>query len=153
MRLSRFLTMRKRDEVNEKSEYIFGILAHNSVFSSINHADLHLLALMMDIKTKKNGELLCGRGDRATEIYILVRGEINIQTGDSFLTKSVGNVVGIYGLFRTGRTRSATVYAKGDIEYLVLDYPRFERFLLSFPEAMFNLFQVVIRDLTEAENE
>jgi CRP-like cAMP-binding protein len=63
-----------------------------------------------------------------------------------FIVKSVGEVVGEYGLF-TEEKRTATLIAKGMVEVLYLDYDRFERFLLAFPDSMYKLFEFAIRNL------
>jgi hypothetical protein len=53
-------------------------------------------------------------------------------------------------MFDNGR-RSATIWASGSTRALVLDYQRFQRFLLAFPESMRALLDETVRRLLEHE--
>jgi CRP-like cAMP-binding protein len=61
-------------------------------------------------------------------------------------------VLGEYGMF-TGERRNATVTAKGPVAVLTLDYERFRRFMIAFPEGTIALLKsAVLRQMKMRED-
>src|SRR6185436_11191243 len=92
-------------------------------------------------------------GEVATCVYAIVEGEVEVRLGDGSVVTVLrrGNVVGEYGLFQAGR-RTATVVASVPTRVLSLDYQRFRRFLLAFPESQFALLSLTVQRLMTQSN-
>lgn len=126
-------------------------LTKSEVFGSVSPEDLEFFATMFERREAKDGEVICSIGDEATDFYVVKEGQVDICThlnGPTLLTLGRSSVVGVYGLF-TGGKRTATVVAKGEVTLLTLDYERFHRFMLAFPEGTIALFKAaVLRHIT-----
>lgn len=147
IRMSRFFTIKSRETHKKEVEKIVERLKMNAIFSSISTQELNMLALMFETRHFQDGEVLCREGDDATEIYIISSGEVYICLSDGKqITRKVGSLVGEYGLFAGGK-RTATIIAHGAATVLYLDYQRFSRFLLAFPDAMFQLLKFTVQQL------
>ena len=87
-------------------------------------------------------------GEPAGEVYAVVEGALEVRLADdSVVTTAVrGNVVGEYGMFGP-HERTATVVSRGASSALALDYQRFHRFLLAFPESSLALLQLTVERL------
>jgi CRP-like cAMP-binding protein len=131
---------------NELRERI-GVLASSEVFAAVPSRELTILATLFEVITFEAGEVVFRSGEKATQIYAILDGELEMQTLDG-RTDDLrrGSVVGEYGLFGTG-TRDSTVVALRGGRALALDYARFHRFLLAFPECAFALLQLTVERL------
>jgi CRP-like cAMP-binding protein len=102
---------------------------------------------MFETITFEAGDVLFRAGEKATQIYAIVDGELEMRTLDGRSDElRRGSVVGEYGLFGTG-TRDSTVVAMRAGRALALDYARFHRFLLAFPECSFALLKLTVERL------
>ena len=101
----------------------------------------------------KENETLCELGAAAECIYVIASGRVEVRLGDDSVvaTHGRGGLVGEYGLFQLGR-RTATVVAVEATEAFALDYQRFQRFLLAFPESMFALLHATVGRLIAQSN-
>jgi hypothetical protein len=125
------------------------VLRQNVVFDSVPVEDLRVLASMFEPQHFAAGETICRAGEPATRMFAVVSGEVLVHVDESarpVATIGPGDVVGEYGLFATD-ARTATLVAEIPTELLALDYQRFERFLLAFPESMFALMQLTVKRL------
>ena len=123
------------------------VLRRNVVFDRVPVEDLRVLASMFEPQQFAAGETICRAGERATTMFAVVSGEVLVHVDDNarpVASIGPGDVVGEYGLFATD-ARTATLVAKLPTEVLALDYQRFERFLLAFPESMFALMQLTVK--------
>jgi CRP-like cAMP-binding protein len=83
-------------------------------------------------------------------MYVIRSGTVEVQLGagsDPVATMLTADVVGEYGMFRS-EGRTATLVARTDTEVLELDYQRFNRFLVAFPESMSALMELAVERLT-----
>jgi len=121
-------------------------------FDDVPPRDLEALASMFDERTFAVDEVVCRIGDRATEVFLVVAGEITaFLPGDRRRTTMVrGDMLGELGLFAS-QVRTADLVATSACRVLSLDYDRFRRFLLAFPEACLALVGASIRRFTAAE--
>jgi len=149
MRAARFMEMRTRETNQENINQVIATLKKSKIFSFISDNELFALALMFEVRQLKDGEVLCLEGDQAEEVYVVHSGNIivHLPKQHKALVKQVGDVVGEYGLFTHGK-RTAKMTAKGESTILYLDYERFTRFLLVFPEATLKLFKYTVQKLT-----
>lgn len=151
-RANRFFNMRGRGVADEQLQERMAVLRNSSVFGSVPHAELTVLATMFDQQAFADGETICRAGERADEMYVIARGAAVVEVAGQPQASQLerGEVVGEYGMFGSGR-RTATVRAVGPTVALVLDYQRFQRFLLAFPESMQALLETTVRRLLAHE--
>jgi len=121
-------------------------------FDDVPPRDLEALASMFDERTFAIDEVVCRMGDKATEVFLVVRGEITafLPGGRRGTTMVRGDLLGELGLFAS-QERTADLVATSACRLLSLDYDRFRRFLLAFPEACLALAGASIRRFTAAE--
>src|SRR5690349_15541331 len=67
------------------------------------------------------GSVLCEEGERGTQAFLLLDGEVEVQLADTTVRIGSGAVVGELATLDHRRTRNATVVAAGPIEVLVYD--------------------------------
>ncbi len=129
------------------------VLANSDVFSAVPSRELTILATMFEAIPFETGDVLFRAGDPAAQVYAIIGGELEMRTPDG-QTQSLsrGSVVGEYGLFGSG-TRDSTVLAVRPGRALALDYARFHRFLLAFPECSFALLKLTVERLLNIESQ
>jgi hypothetical protein len=148
MRASRFFNALsetvKGDELVER----LAILADSEIFAVVPDNELKILAMMFEPVWFDDGQVICRPGDPATLVYAVAEGEIEVQLRDGSSVRMLrrGSVVGEYGMFGSG-TRTATLIAHGRCRALALDYQRFLRFLLAFPESALALMRLTVEQL------
>jgi CRP-like cAMP-binding protein len=74
----------------------------------------------------------------------------NLSRCPTVATLGRSAVIGEYGIF-TGSKRTATIIAKGSVTLLALDYERFHRFMLAFPEGTIALLENAILRQVETQ--
>ena len=122
------------------------VLADSDVFAAVPSRELTILATMFETIAFDSGDVLFRAGDKATQIYAIIDGELEVRTSGRTDALRRGSVVGEYGLFGS-RARDSTVVARNAGRALVLDYARFHRFLLAFPECSFALLKLTVERL------
>jgi monoamine oxidase len=145
-RASRFFNLRiaelPADQITARTELLYSCPA----FAGINITELRLLATMFEERQLAAGEWLCREGDVAEHAWLVMAGELDVLHADSttpVATLGPGSLSGEYGLFHDAR-RTASMRARTEVTLLALDYPRFHRFLLAFPQASLALLKTVI---------
>lgn len=124
----------------------------NEAFAEVPPRELETLASMFDERSLIEGETLCRAGDAAAEMFIIAQGEVSVMVsgGKPQSKMSRGQTIGELALF-TGGQRNADMVALSPCELLVLDYERFHRFLLAFPESALALLGASISRLTATQ--
>jgi hypothetical protein len=125
---------------------IVDTLAASEPFSSVPREDLEFLSTMFEHRHFADAEVICRRGDEAKEFYVIKDGQVEIKDHaeeSTVATLGKSAVIGEYGLF-TGSKRTATIIAKGSVRLLALDYERFQRFMLAFPEGTIALLKTTV---------
>jgi CRP-like cAMP-binding protein len=127
------------------------MMLRSPVFETIPVGDLRVLAAIFDELELADGTVLCHAGDAADCVFAILSGALDvILPGDlrAVAQKRRGEVAGEYGLFLPHR--SATLRANGTTTVLKLDYEKFRKFLMVFPESMLVLFgQSVTQHVTQ----
>ena len=128
------------------------LMALNSAFDDVPPRDLEALASMFDEQFHDTGTVLCRVGDTASEVFIIMEGEVTAFLPETIRRSTMGrgDMLGELGLF-VHRERTADLVVTEPCRLLVLDYDRFRRFLLAFPEASLALLGASITRLTDAE--
>jgi CRP-like cAMP-binding protein len=126
------------------------VLAESEVFSEVPETELAVLAMMFGWVEWPDGAVNCQAGDPADAVFALAAGEVEVRLPDSgpLAVLARGGVVGEFGMFGD-RRRTATLIARGTVRALTLDYQRFERFLLAFPESLYALHRQTVRQLVD----
>jgi monoamine oxidase len=128
------------------------VLASSDVFGAVPSRELTILATMFEAIAFEAGDVLFRVGEKAAQVYAIMDGELEMRTRDGRTDPlRRGSVVGEYGLFGTG-TREATVVATRAGRALALDYARFHRFLLAFPECSFALLKLTVERLLATDS-
>jgi monoamine oxidase len=120
------------------------MMLRSRVFESIPAGDLRVLASIFSRRDLLAGDTLCEQGETAQSVFAVLEGQIEVvQHGITVAKKKVGDVAGEYGMFLPHRT--ATLRASHASTVLELDYVKFQKFLMVFPESMFVLFGQAVR--------
>ena len=148
MRASRLLNVLSSTVSEEEMESRLAVLQRSELFGAVPPNEQRILASMFEPVAFSAGEVICGEGDPADCVYVVAAGEVEVELADKWVAARVGagGVVGEYGLFEA-RHRTATVIARTGVRALRLDYQRFQRFLLAFPEAMYALLGLTVNRL------
>jgi monoamine oxidase len=153
MRASRLLNVLSSSTAPEEIAARVAILERSPLFSAVPSNELRALVAMFEPVTFEAGATICAEGDLADCVYVIDRGEVEVRVvgGHVASRRGRGGVVGEYGLFEAGH-RTATVVATSDVRALKLDYHRFQRFLLAFPEALYALLKLTVSQLVSQSN-
>jgi predicted NAD/FAD-dependent oxidoreductase len=147
-RLSRFFDLRSEELGAAAIETRCSILRASEVFETVAPNEMRLLAMMFEERSLEPGDHLCRFGDEATEVYLVTSGRLAVfnAAGLELGEARVAAVVGELGMFAAMK-RQATVTALEPTTVLVLDYPRFSRFLKAFPDALYALMRITVDKL------
>ena len=104
------MRLRRIDHVAHRLEGL-GFPAHSARQLSMGGTLLHLDA----------GAVLCQEGERGTQAFILLDGEVDVRLPDTTVRVDAGAVIGELATLDHQRTRNATVVAAGPIQVLVYD--------------------------------
>jgi monoamine oxidase len=153
MRATRWFNAMSQSVGVEEIESRLALLVNGDVFSAVPPNELRVMATMFEPVSFRAGELLCELDAPADRIYVIATGRVEVRLADGRVVASHGRggLVGEYGLFHGGR-RTATVVALESTSAFTLDYQRFQRFLLAFPESMYSLLRVTIGRLMAQSN-
>jgi len=137
---------------DEQLDDRLSVLEQNVAFEDVPPRDLEALASMLDEREHAVGDVLCRAGDTANEVFIIADGVVAAYLPDKSRRSEMarGDMAGELGLFGQ-QERTADLVVTSPCRLLVLDYDRFRRFLLAFPEASLALLGSSITRLTNAE--
>lgn len=145
-RAGRFFNLRIASMTEEELAVRTGILVQCAPFQEIEISELRLLATMLEVRHLGAGEWLCREGERAGHVFIVREGSLEVLRGNPPILLArigPGELSGEYGLFRDA-ARGSSLRAVGAAAVYTLDYQRFHRFLLAFPQASLALLKTVI---------
>jgi hypothetical protein len=145
MRASRFFGELSNAISAEELETRLAVLRESAVFSVVPPKELKVLATMFERRSFAAGECLCRAGDEATAAFLIGEGVVDVRVNDRHVASlRRSEVVGEFGMFVGGR-RTATLVAQDRCDVLLLDYQRFQRFLLACPEACVSLLKATVQ--------
>jgi monoamine oxidase len=152
-RANRFFNMVGRKLDASEVDARIALLARSAVFDSVTASDLRVLARMFERRHFRGGTDVCRAGDPARCMYAIDTGAVEVWLEgekEPVAVMGPGDIVGEYGMFLSAG-RTATLRARGDTSVLELDYERFKRYLLAFPESMLALMALTVRRLHERQ--
>ena len=123
------------------------------VFRMLPSDGLELLSEMVRVQRFSAGEIVCEQGEPASDVFVVEEGTLSVRKEGEPLPLSVmheSELFGEFGMFGRG-VRLCTVVAETESRLLSLDYERFRKFLLRFPECALALLQVAIGRFVEIE--
>lgn len=106
-----------------------------AIFKDGSSLLLSQIRITLRAKQAAADDIIVKRGDIGREMYLLVRGEVEVTEDDSSVAKTLkaGDFFGEIALLLL-TPRSATVRARTDCDLLVLDKSDFDRILCEHPE-------------------
>jgi monoamine oxidase len=122
------------------------MMVRSPVFETIPAGDLGVLAAIFARRDLADQDILCRAGDPAGHVFAVMSGRLEVilpRSDTPIAQKGPGEVAGEYGMFLP--RRSATLRARGATSVLALDYGKFQKFLMVFPESMLVLFGQAVR--------
>jgi N-acyl-L-homoserine lactone synthetase len=92
----------------------------------------------------EDGETVILTGDKGEEAFIIVQGEadVQLQNGDHIATLKEGEIFGELALL-TDEIRSADVFAKGELQVMVLPKKVFQEHLINNPKKVMGLLRLM----------
>jgi monoamine oxidase len=146
MRATRLFNVLSANLTDESLDERIKVLRKSEVFSVVPLNELKVLATMFESRDFHDGEVLFREGEPANEVYAIAEGQVQVKLADGWIVElGSGQVVGEYGMFGPPTT---TVTSRGKTRALALDYQRFHRFLLAFPECALALLKLTVGRLT-----
>ena len=136
-----------RDQLYAAKESIryFQVLQGTDLLKPLPIEQLAELAPQIKSHKMPLGKVICQKGERATRMFLLVRGEVRVYPGElnepEVATLQAGQYFGETGLL-TGQPRNASVVAGPDCELLEIDRLAFKTILAAHPEIIAELNRV-----------
>ena len=116
--------------------------------------DMNLIELFrhqIDFQELPAGQMLFKEGDRATFMYVLISGTVEIIVHDKVVeTAGSGSIVGEMAIIDLS-PRSATVIAKSDCRLFPIERERFNFLVQQKPEFALHVMRVLAHRLREAD--
>ncbi len=108
---------------------------------------IHIFDRSTDFKEFKAGDVIFSKGDEATNMYVVIEGEVEIDVLDGLVEHvEKGGFFGEMALI-TDEARSATVYAKTDCKVVPVDERRFLFMLQETPGFSLLIMRVLVERL------
>lgn len=132
------------------------LLSNSRLFSNVHSKVLESLSRYAKIKSFKNREVICRRGDIGTQMYIIAKGKVTLHTDSdegkelSFGFMNEGDIFGEIAMFDGGE-RTATVKAIEATEILVIEKRDFIPFIEREPKVAIQLLTTLASRLRSAD--
>lgn len=106
--------------------------------SELSPAEYALFAGIARPRAMRAGEVLFGRGDLGTTMYVIASGRVELDFGEDLVGKSLGprEFFGELGLLIGDHARSAQACVRADGELLEVRHEEFQRLVESRPETV-----------------
>lgn len=143
------LTDSKTDEGSDSVDFRYRLLARLELFSGLAPQQLKKLAEHCRHEAYGHEELIVKQGDRSSEMYVVERGQVRIETEvEGSPAPHIISILGRGEFFGemsmlTGEVRAASVVATEETEVLVLDRERFAPILEDSPKLAERISEVL----------
>ena len=120
-----------------------------ALFADLAPADLKAIASIAGEQFFSDGETIVQQGDRGSEMYIIVSGEVRVVSAlgneavKELARRKSGEVVGEMAII-SQEPRTATLIASGDVRCLCIDQKQFESIIRERPETSLAIMRVLI---------
>jgi HEAT repeat protein len=124
------------------------------MFANLSPVDLKQLATIAEEEIFNDGEEIAHEGDVGEVLFIIVSGEVRVNTMDSgreheIARRKAGDYVGEMAVI-SGEPRMASLIAVGDVKMLSIDHKSFEGLLRERPDVSWAVIQMLNQRLKEA---
>jgi len=121
------------DEVRRRDFVVtWGMLARVPLFSHLSASEIADIMRLLRARTIEQGDVLVRRGDRASSMYFITAGEVEIELPNQRVRLTDGTFFGEVALLRRTH-RSGTVTAMRKTRLLVLDAQDFHALIARMP--------------------
>lgn len=112
------------------------VLLRVPLFEGADSVFLNSVVMTLNARVCRPGEIVVSKGDEASEMYIINRGEVEVLDGANTVLATLheGNFFGEIGLIMS-QPRTATIRAKTKCDLFVLDRADFSRVLKDNPQS------------------
>ena len=125
------------------SETKHDLLKAVPLFATCRSRELERLSMLTDEVTMPAGRVLFNQGDNASELFIVVEGQVRVERhGSVIATRGPGEFFGEMALV-SARPRNATVTATTPIRVLVVHESGFRRLLHDSPKVQLKVLQTL----------
>ncbi|HWB60230.1 MAG TPA: mechanosensitive ion channel family protein [Chthoniobacteraceae bacterium] len=134
---------------------VLGTLRKQKFFQCMDDAQIDRMLASAKLLRYGRGEKLINQGDEGDSMFVLVNGTVDVHVNHEGMltyvtTLKTGDYFGEMSLL-TGEKRSATVIANNDCEALKVDKTSFAEVLLSNPDLLQKLSEMLARRRLETE--
>jgi CRP-like cAMP-binding protein len=119
------------------------------LFADCTNRELRRIDTLSTIITREAGHVLCRRGDMGSECFVLLDGEVDVDTGCRHYTVGPGAPLGEIALLISNGHRSATVTARTDVAVLVFSRTEFNQLMRGLPIVAHKILNEATRRLVE----
>lgn len=127
---------------------------HIPLFSSMTDPQLYEVSRLMAERWVDEGTYLCRQGERGSELYLVLDGEVEVLKGDGsekvVYVAGAGEVVGELAVL-TDLPRSATLRTKGEATILLMRGSHFRDFLRQHPHLLERVTAILAERLASSE--
>ena len=120
-----------------------------ALFADCTNRELRRIDTLSTVMTKKAGHVLCRRGEIGRECFVLLDGQVDVDTNGRHCAVDAGAPVGEIALLITNGRRSATVTAVTDVTLLVFSRVEFTELMQGFPIVAHKILNEATRRLLE----
>lgn len=123
------------------------------LFAELPPPDLKRLSDIAQESVFADGEIIASEGDPGDEMYIIVSGQVSVQSGRGdggrvLAVRGQGDVVGEMSII-SQQPRMAGLVAAGDVRLLTIEHKQFEGILRERPETRLAVLRVLCERLKE----
>ena len=127
------------------------------LFSFMTEEQLQGVARLLTERWVEDGEYLCHQGDKGSELYIIVQGEVDIIDESNGASKIIhtdreGSCIGELAVLES-IPRVAAMRAKGDARLLVLEGTHFQSLIYEHPNMSYRVIRLLVRRLANMPTE
>lgn len=119
------------------------------LFADCTNRELRRIDTLSTITSRKAGHVLCRRGDVGSECFVVLDGEVDVDTDCRRYTVGPGALLGEIALLISNGRRSATATARTDVTVLVFSRTEFNQVMQGLPIVAHKIVNEAARRLVE----
>ena len=120
-----------------------------ALFADCTNRELRRIDALSTVMTRDAGHVLCRQGDIGRECFVLLSGQVDVDTCGQHYTVDVGAPLGEIALLITNGRRSATMTARTEVTLLVFSRTEFTELMHGFPMVAHKILNEATRRLLE----
>jgi CRP-like cAMP-binding protein len=120
-----------------------------ALFADCTNRELRRIDTLSTVTTREAGQVLCREGEIGRECFVLLDGQVDVDTSGGHYTVDAGAPLGEIALLITNGRRSATLTARTDVTLLVFSRPEFTELMQGLPMVAHKILNEATRRLVE----